>query len=301
MELTHVDLDGPVHYVDSGEPHASAPVAVLVHGLGASHLSWHPFVPLLARTHRVIALDLAGFGHSAPLGRGTAVGDNRDLLARFVREVVGSPVALIGNSMGGMVSILTTHAHPSLVDRLVLVDPALPGLLGPGSLKSVDRGLALHFLLYNTPLVGEAFLRLRRRRLTPAEQVADLLDTVCSDPSKVPRDTVSLLVSLATARRRYDWSDKAFLAAERSIIRQVTLGRTAYLAAIDGLRIPTLLVHGEDDRLVDVSTARAIAPRNPVIDLVTLPGVGHAPQLEVPAQLDELIGRWLTGVEQGVA
>lgn len=291
-----IDLDGPVHYADTPGPTTDAPVAVLVHGLGASQVSWHPLVPLLAGTHRVLALDLPGFGHSEPAGRRVGVSDNRDLLVRFIRAVTDEPVLLVGNSMGGMISILTAHAHPGLVEALVLVCPAVPGPVGAGSISRLDPHVALFFALYNTPVLGSAFLRLRRGRTTPAQQVAELLGLVCTDATRVPRDTVDLLVALATTRRGYAWSDQAFLDAERSLFKQLTVGRKGYLAAIDGLRLPTLLVHGEDDRLVDVASARDVAARNHRIDLLTLPGVGHTPQLEVAAELHSVVDRWLAGV-----
>jgi pimeloyl-ACP methyl ester carboxylesterase len=282
-----------VHYLDTGGD-ADAPVMVLVHGLGASHLSWHPVIPLLARSHRVIAPDLPGFGHSDPLGRSTSVADNRDHLVRLVRSLTDQPVVLVGNSMGGMIAILTADAHPSLVSRLVLVNPALPGSLTPRALRDADPRVALHFLLYNTPLLAGPFLRLRRARSTPAQQVAQLLEQVTADPARIPADTVERLVSLATTRRDYAWSDAAFLSAERSIIQQLTTGRRRYLAAIDRLSMPTLLVHGEVDKLVHASASKAIAPRNPRIDLELLPDVGHAPQLEVPTRLVALVDDWLT-------
>ena len=300
MELLTVDIDGPVHYHDAPGPGPDAPVAVLVHGLGASHVSWHPLIPLLTTTHRVLAPDLVGFGHSAPVGRDSTIAANTELLRRFLDQVAGGPVTLFGNSMGGMVSALLASAHPTAVDGLVLVNPARPGVLNPRGLGDVDPQLALHFALYNTPFVGERFLRFRRSRSTPAQQVATLLEQVCSDASRVPADTVELLIELTATRRRYSWSDRAFLTAERSLMRQLTLGRKDYLEVLHGLPMPTLLVHGEDDRLVRVATAVAVAPGNPRMELVTLPGVGHAPQLEAPEQLHDAVRRWLAATRHDV-
>lgn len=294
MDLATAHLDGPVSYADHGGPDG-APTLVLVHGLGASHLSWLSLAQRLIGTHRVVALDLVGFGHSDPGSRQTTVMANRDLLARFVDQVVGGPVTLVGNSMGGMVSALTAAAHPALVDGVVLVNPALPGTLHPRSLRSVDPRLALHFAMYNLPGTGERFLRMRRRRLTPRQQVDQLLASVCVDPSRVDPTVVDLLVSLTATRRGYAWSDTAFLDAQRSVMRVLTTGRGRYLQLLSGLTQPTLLVHGEQDRLVDVGAARALAARSPGMDLVTLPDVGHAPQLEAPDDLAALILPWHAG------
>src|SRR5512133_1839036 len=105
------DLGGPVHYVDFGGP-AGAPRLVLVHGLGGSHLNWCLLAPRLARPARVLAVDLVGFGLTYPAGRPATVQANAALLDRFVREVAGAPAVLVGNSMGGMVAILTALARP---------------------------------------------------------------------------------------------------------------------------------------------------------------------------------------------
>src|SRR5205814_821713 len=105
-----VDLDGPVHYVDFGGP-ADGPQLVLVHGLGGSCLNWCLLAPHLVTRARVVALDLAGFGLTHPRGRSTTVQANAALLDRFLRTVVGAPAILVGNSMGGMVSILESARH----------------------------------------------------------------------------------------------------------------------------------------------------------------------------------------------
>src|SRR3954452_2352654 len=121
-----VDIGGPVHYVDFGGPDAG-PAVVLVHGLGGSHLNWDLFAPLLSPHARVRALDLPGFGRSEPGGRNASVQSNVAVLQRFLAEVVGEPAILVGNSMGGMISILTAGERPDAVAGLVLLDPAVPG------------------------------------------------------------------------------------------------------------------------------------------------------------------------------
>ena len=125
-ESRTVDLDGPVHYVDFGGPD-DGPAVVLVHGLGGSHLNWDLFAPLLNPHARVWALDLPGFGRSEPGGRQVSVPANVAVLDRFLAEVVGEPAVLVGNSMGGMISILAAGERPDAVTGLVLLDPAIPG------------------------------------------------------------------------------------------------------------------------------------------------------------------------------
>src|ERR1022692_3612 len=109
-----IDLDGPVHYLDFGGP-ARGPVIVCVHGLGGSAVNWSAIAPLLTGGYRMLAPDLAGHGLTQSLGRGADVAANRALLHRFIGSVSASPVILMGNSMGGMISLLEAGAAPDAV------------------------------------------------------------------------------------------------------------------------------------------------------------------------------------------
>ena len=120
-----VDLDGPVHFIDWG---GSGPPLLMVHGLGANALNWMSVGPALAQRHRAIALDLAGFGRTPLFDRPATVGANARLVHQFIEHVLGEPVVLMGNSMGGHIVILEAAEHPRWVKANILVDPAVPGM-----------------------------------------------------------------------------------------------------------------------------------------------------------------------------
>ena len=124
-ESCWTDIGGPVHYLDFGGP-AGGPVIVAVHGLEGCAVNWSALAPLLTDRYRVLAPDLAGHGFTRSAGRGVDVTSNRVLLHRFIEEVAGSPVILMGNSMGGMISLSEAAAAPGTVAGLILVDPAVP-------------------------------------------------------------------------------------------------------------------------------------------------------------------------------
>jgi pimeloyl-ACP methyl ester carboxylesterase len=281
-----VDLDGPVHYVDFGGPD-TGPAVVLVHGLGGSHLNWDLLAPRLTGHARVWALDLPGFGRSEPGGRKASVSANAAALQRFLAEVVGEPAVLVGNSMGGMLSILATGERPAAVTGLVLVDPAVPG-----PRRALDPLVALMFAVYAVPFVGERFMRMRRTRQTELARVREMLTLVGVDPDTVPAEVIDRSVTLLQERTDVDGMDKAFLAAARSLLRLLVDPRR-YRAAMASITVPVLLVHGDRDRLVPVAAARDIARRHPSWRYVELAGVGHTPQLQVPERLaDDVLG-WL--------
>ena len=134
-ESRWTDIGGPVHYLDYGGP-ADAPVIVAVHGLEGSAVNWSALAPLLTDRYRVLAPDLAGHGFTRSAGRGVNVASNRALLGRFIQEVAGSPVILMGNSMGGMISLSEAAAAPRSGGR---ADPARPGRCPSGPSGRIPR------------------------------------------------------------------------------------------------------------------------------------------------------------------
>jgi pimeloyl-ACP methyl ester carboxylesterase len=288
-ESRTVDLGGPVHYVDFGGPD-DAPRLVLVHGLGGSHLNWDTFAPLLVPHARVLAIDLPGFGRSEPGGRPATVHANVEVLHRFLQEVAGEPAVLIGNSMGGMISILETAQHPASVRGLVLVDPAVPG-----PRRSLDPLVAVTFALYAMPVLGERFIWLRRARQTPLQRVREMLRLVGVDPDTLPSAVIDRSVALLEQREDHAGMDKAYLAAARSLLAQLADPRR-YRQAMERVDGPVLLVHGDLDRLIPVQAARDVARRHPRWRYVELDGVGHVPQLQCPERLAGVVLPWLAEI-----
>jgi pimeloyl-ACP methyl ester carboxylesterase len=282
-----VDLDGPVHYVDFGGP-AGGPAVVLVHGLGGSYLNWALLGPLLTGQARVLALDLAGFGLTVPAGRSTTVQANARLLARFVQQVVGGPAVLVGNSMGGMVSVLVTTDSPELVDGLALISPTLPRAAG----VSVDPVVRREFLVQLMPFIGEHVLDRRLRTVPAAQRVADLLALVCVDPTLVPQQMVEESITLDGRRADFPGKAAAHLAASRSMLRFLSRSRQ-FDRRLATIGVPVLLMHGRHDRLVPIGAAETIAAGHPDWTFVPLDS-GHVPQLEHPDQVAAHLLPWLT-------
>jgi pimeloyl-ACP methyl ester carboxylesterase len=281
-----VDLDGPVHWVEYGEDTGATPV-VMVHGLGGSHLNWVRIAPVLAKRTRVLTVDLPGFGLSPSEHRRTGVDANAAVLHRFLREVVGRPVILIGNSMGGMISLFEAAAHPDTVSALILVDPALPV-----AQRVPDPRIAVQFAMYFTPFVGERYLKYAGRKMTDRQLVERMIDLCFADPSRASEDSLAAAAALTGYRRGLPPEDAAFLQASRSLMRVLARPRR-YLGVMQSIAQPVLLLHGDRDRLVPVAAARKVATANPRWDSVILADVGHTPQLEVPDALLDHVQAWV--------
>jgi pimeloyl-ACP methyl ester carboxylesterase len=281
-----LDIGGPVHYLDFGGPRRG-PLIVCVHGLAGSAVNWSAIAPLLTGRCRVLAPDLAGHGLTRSARRGTDVQSNTRLLGRFIELVSDGQVILMGNSMGGMISLLTAHAVPDRVSGLVLVDPALP--FAPAR---PDLLVATAFLAGGLPGVGPALLR-GVHLLPPALVVARILSLCCQDPSRVPAAVVAQHIEIERQRAGFTEAGHDLGVATRSVIANAGLGGHSYRAVIASLTRPVLVIHGERDRLVPVSVARAAARAHPSWSLVVLPGVGHVPQLEAPRECADAVVHWL--------
>jgi pimeloyl-ACP methyl ester carboxylesterase len=286
-----VDLDGRTHYLDFGGP-SNAPVLVAVHGLGGAAWNWLALAPLLRDEVRLIALDLAGHGLSPAAGRPTTVGANQRLLGRFLDEVVGEPAVLVGNSMGGMISVLHAAAAPEHVVGAVLVDPALPRPM----LSRGDPRVALQFAVTVLPLIGEAAAMRRRRSLSIEDQIRRGLELCTVDLTRVPDSVIAEGVRVFSERDSGEFPPTDLVSAARSVVRRVA-NASRLQRAMAAVRAPVLVVHGDKDRLVPVAAARHAARRFPAWRLEVAENVGHVPMLEVPDWTAATILDWLRDKE----
>ena len=297
------DLDGPVHWIEftadksqgtnksQGTSEGQPPI-VFVHGLGGSHLNWCLLGPHLAAGRRAVALDLHGFGLTPGLRVNSTVQANTRLLDRWIQKVIGEPVILVGNSMGGLISILETSNNPSAIRGVVLLDPALP--LPP---QKPDWQVSGQFLLYALPGLGEFAVARLMANVSPEKAVQQLLQLCFADPSRADPEMIRADVALSTKRHPATSAQAAararvFLAAARSLLR-VLARRGNLQKMMAGIDVPVLLIGGEDDRLVPVAAMRQAAARNPRWESVILAGVGHTPMLEVPDAVTTAIKDWL--------
>ena len=285
-KLEIIDLAGPVHYADYG---GDGPPMVLVHGLGGSHLNWLHVAHHLAAQHRVTAIDLAGFGLTPPAGRKTTVQANRALLGDFIAELYPNErVTLVGNSMGGLVSILHAAKDPGSVAAMVLVNPALPltdaAAVNPFTLQRLFVPLL--------PGVGEAALGLYYSRVSPEEQLEQTLTAVTVDPTRVPPVGREANLEMIRLRQKMRWAVPSFLQASRSIAG-VLVRRKRFRQTLQAINCPVMLIHGEADTIVSPASARWAIDQRPDWRLAMLPDVGHVPQLEAPERFLELVEDFL--------
>lgn len=250
-----------VHYTDEGN--RSGRTLVLVHGLAASVHAWRPWVQRLSADYRLLAIDLPGHGLTeAPAGYLASLDGNAALVDALAREAGAERFVLVGNSMGGAVSLAYAMAHPDKLDGLVLIDAAgWPGADG-------DRGGPPGFVgLFNNPL-GRWFMKLIDPRLV----ITGGLKSAYHEEALVTKDVADRYANLAMAVGHRD----ILLTQRPQPARPWTPADFARITT------PTLVLAGEKDALIPVADARAIAAAIPGARLVTYPEGGHLPMEQLP-------------------
>jgi pimeloyl-ACP methyl ester carboxylesterase len=277
---------------------ADAPAQICLHGLGGSHLNWALLGPRIAEQGEVWAPDLAGFGLTAPDTRSSSVSDNIDLAIGFIETVARDrPVVLLGNSMGGHIAYCVAAQRPDLVAQLILVGPAVPPMS-----RIPDPAVASRFLMFSTPLVGEAFLRRRRRLKTPAEEVEETMRLCVVDRAALDADLMAAHVDMAVKRRRMPHAHDAFLTAARTLLLRMGPGRERLWLAIDKIEAPALILQGAQDRLVERAACDRLADRRRDWTYHVYPDLGHVVMIEDPDRVALDIATWraaLAGASEG--
>jgi pimeloyl-ACP methyl ester carboxylesterase len=249
--------------------------ALLVHGLGGSSLNWTDLQALLAGRLATEAIDLPGFGFSPPPREGYGLRAHARAVVRRIEERGDGPVHLMGNSLGGAVSVLVAAGRPDLVRTLTLVSPALPTLRpAPGSDKRLPMML----------LPGVQRLAVRQLRAAgPEARVQGVLDLCFADRTRVRAERHAEMVAEAHRRAGLDHDPLAFTGSLRGLVGSYAYrGSDAVWRQLARVPAPSLVVWGAQDRLVSVALAVRAATTLPDARLLVLEGVGHVAQMERP-------------------
>lgn len=283
MSDRYLHLDGALCRVrDHG---GSGPPVVLIHGLGGNADNWMLVAPSIAERHHTIALDLPGFGLSAP-SRRHSLDSHAAAVTALIEHLDRGPVTVVGNSMGGIVAELVASDRPELVRRLVLVSPATAASTVP---TPPDPGVAAMLAVQAIPMVGPAFTGAFQHRHTPDHQVARTLAIVARHPDRLPPRVRARAIEMAALRQSMPWVGRAFSESARSTASLLANPRR-FATMIDEIDRPTTLIWGTADRVVSPRAIRRLASLRPDWRAVELAEVGHVPMLERPdVVIDEVL------------
>src|SRR5215472_3529548 len=248
---------------DEAEP------VVFIHGLISSSACWEKVIKSAAGGRHAIAVDLPGAGFSdRPWPYDYSVGGQSANLLRFL-EVRGiSRAVLVGNSLGGAVALFTAAARRDRVTGLVLVDAAWPRAQIPWTIETL-----------RTPVVGEIIMELYTRPVMGW----GLRRRLFADPAKVNDQVLD----------RY-WRPVTVPGTRRAALAAVRSEVSGTDTLMDRIHMPTLVVWGEQDRLLPPDEGRRLAAAIPGSILPILPHAGHMPQEEQPAEFSKVVSEFLS-------
>jgi pimeloyl-ACP methyl ester carboxylesterase len=278
--VRYTPWSGPVDGVPAGAPRERA---LYVHGLGGASTNWTDLAALLAVRFDGWSLDLPGFGRSQPPPRGRysirghvrAVVDVLEYVVAQPGEAAGRPVHLLGNSLGGLVSLLVASRRPDLVASLTLISPAMPVYRVPPAFTKA----MLLLVLPGVPSLAER----RLAGITPEQNVRSMIRMCFGEPDRVPRERVEQAVQEMRERAEQPWADRALTRSMRGLITSyLRVGAANAWRAARSLRVPTLVLWGSRDKLVDPALAPRLAAAVPDARLLVLDAVGHVAMLEAP-------------------
>jgi pimeloyl-ACP methyl ester carboxylesterase len=248
------------------------PAVVLVHGWLSSSRIWDQLAGRLAQRFTVYTLDLTGFGDSDKPLSGYGVRNGSRLLYAFCAHFGLTHANVIGHDLGGAMAVKLAADHPDVVGRLVVVS-------APADEDQIDVPTMLW--LATLPVIGPIFYALGRvahpvRRAWMRPFVADsddLTDDVVGDAGRSTPAAVSKSLSIAR--------------------REISRGRLARQARI--IKIPILVVAGEEDQIVDPQSVGVWAGGVDKAEICLIDECGHLPMIERPAEFNAQILAFLTG------
>ena len=264
----------PVSILEAGR---GDPV-LLLHGLGATKASFLPTVMALAKDHRVIVPDLLGHGDTAkPLARYDA-----PTFARFVLQLMDSldidRADLIGNSMGGRISLEVAMTTPDRVRSVSLLCPAVAFLKRRGFVP---------FVRVLRPELGIVPHRL------PHRMVVRSIRTMFSQPNRLPMSWYEAGADEFLRVFRTPRGRAALYASMRNIYLDEPGGESGFWMRLERLDKPSLFVWGDRDRLVPAAFDRHVRRTLPSAASHVFRDCGHVPQFEHPDQTHALIRSFL--------
>lgn len=243
-----------------------APPLLLLHGLGATKASWLTIVPALARRHRVIVVDLPGFGASSkPNGRYDAAWF-ADRMFDFLDEVGHDRTLVAGNSMGGRIAMEMALQRPQRVEGIVCLCPAAAFSYRPA--VQVVRLLRPELSVFASRL--------------PRSQIVAGLKQLFAKPSRLDDTWYDAAVDDFLSVWRSPRARIAFFRSLRNIYLDEPLGEAGLWKRLSQMEVPALYIYGKHDALITHRFAQKVRRVLPDAEVQVWSDCGHVPQIEFP-------------------
>ncbi len=254
-----IQIDGiNVHYRDEGNREDILPI-VLIHGTSSSLHTFNDWTYRLKKNHRVIRMDMPGFGLTGPFpNRNYAIENYVDFVKHFLDAKGVNQCILAGNSLGGNIAWRFAVKFPKMVNKLVLIDAS--------GYPLESKSTPIAFKLAKIPILNK-FLTF----ITPRFMVKASVENVYADKSKVTKSLIDRYFELTLRKGN-----------RQALVDRITAVPNPDTLDIKNILKPTLLIWGEKDNLIPLNIAYKFQRDLPNDTLVIIKNTGHVPMEENP-------------------
>jgi pimeloyl-ACP methyl ester carboxylesterase len=274
-----------IGFVAVNQEKSELPAVLLIHGFGASVGHWRKNIPALSEVARVYAIDLIGFGASAKPPSFAYTFENwGQLVADFISTVIGTPVILVGNSIGAIVALQATVDRPDLVKKAILINCSLR-LLHESKQKEIPwyRSWGSRFL--QSLLANRSIALLFFNQVRQPQAVRRILQQAYQDRAAITEELIQILLKPAGDPHAVDVF-MAFVRYSQGPTPEELLAKTT---------IPVTILWGDRDPWEPIALGQKFRAYPCVKEFVTIAGAGHCPQDEAPQQVNPILTKIISG------
>jgi len=272
VQIGNVDLA----YIEQGQ---GPQTILLIHGLGSYARAWTKNIEVLAKTHRVIAVDLPGYGHSSKAYYEYSMSFNADVLRHLIQELGLGSVIVAGHSMGGQIAMTMALESPEMVAKLILISPAGFERFNEGESAWMKNVMTLELV-----------------RDTPVRAIAK---NVSINFYEFPQDAAWMITDRIQLRGASDFEDYCYAVSKNveGMLRGIVWDK------LDQISQPTLVLFGANDALIPnrflhpgwTKDIAEIAEQIPNSTVKVIPKCGHFVQLDAPETANQMILEFIAG------
>ncbi len=249
------------------EDYGSGPPILFLHGLGTSTYTWRHILPEFAKTNRVIAIDLKGFGASdKPDDEKYSVIDQAALVRTFIEQENLQNLTIVGHSFGGGVTLALAldlaEAKSRRLKQMVLIDSI-----------AYKQTLPIFFKILNTPAIGPISMHL----IPPEVQITEALNIAYHNVKEIPATSV-----IEYAQPLY--APEAKEALRKTVQQIIPPNIDEFADRYKSIRLPTLIMWCQHDKIIPLAFGRRLALDIKGASLNIIRDCGHMPQEERPAE-----------------
>lgn len=266
---------GEIVYLDNTSEKAimeNQEVIIMIHGFGGNKDNWLRFSKEMTDDYRILAPDLPGHGDSVSDHSNSYTIENQaKWLNEFMEKLKISKAHIVGNSMGGAISLKLTHLYPEKVSTLTLLDSA-------GLLKNESEYVGLLKKGINPLVVGST------------EEFKELMSFVMEKKPYIPGMIYEVLAEKKIARKAID----------KKVFQDMITDINKMEGLLSEIKSPTLIIWGQNDRVIHVDNAEAFHKKIDGSQKIIFENVGHLPMIEAPEKTGEHFARFLLSCKKNL-